>query len=267
MWFGNLAELEAVLLRTLTLHRPTVVAAEHLVFLPERIPQAVARTGAVATVTAPTTAAAGGGGLAGLDLEIVLGELANELRNPMVTIKTVAQHLDGILADPEARARFAVLMSEAIGRMDGLLETLLDFARFRAPTPHPIALGPIVDRVLGEHAEELTRRDVHVERNGAAMGTVEADEAQVVFALRSLCRGLMADLVPHSALAVYGVAPGVLEMRVRTGPSVAARLAAWVEPGANAKVETLPLAWALAAALLERNGGRLAVRAGRGRRR
>jgi signal transduction histidine kinase len=53
-------------------------------------------------------------------LEVLLGELAHELRNPMVTIKTFAQHLDSVLDDPEVRARFAALTGEAITRMDTL---------------------------------------------------------------------------------------------------------------------------------------------------
>ena len=261
LWFGNVAELEAVLTRTLTLHRPSVVEAEQLVFLPEAAAQAVAeRTAAPASVGPPTVAPLGStDALAGLDLEVVLGELAHELRNPMVTIKTVAQHLDGILADPEARARFSVLMAEAVGRMDGLLETLLDFARFRAPLAQAVDVEKVLDRILDEQSEDLGRRHVRVERNGSGVGIVRADEAQVSFALRSLCRGLVPDLVPHTTLAVRGAAPGVLELRVRADPSVAARLTSWVEPHANGATETPPLAWALAAALLERNGGALTV--------
>jgi DNA-binding NtrC family response regulator len=263
LWFGNVAELEAVLTRTLALHRPTVVEAEQLVFLPEAAARAVGeRATATPAVVPAATATLGTSELAGLDLEVVLGELAHELRNPMVTIKTVAQHLDGILADPEARARFSVLMTEAVGRMDGLLETLLDFARFRAPLAQSVDVEKVLDHVLAEQAEELGRRHVRVERNGAGIGAVRADEAQVAFALRSLWRGLLPDLVPHTTLAVHGAAPGVLEMHVRTDPSVAARLTHWVEPHANGGTETPPLAWALAAALLARNGGALSVRKG-----
>jgi hypothetical protein len=101
-----------------------------------------------------------------------------------------------------------------------------------------------------------------VQRNGAPIGTVQADEAQVLFALRSLLRGLLPDVTPHSPLAIRGVEPGVLELQVRTEPSTAARLAAWVEPHASAGGETPPLAWALAATLLHRNGGALTVRGG-----
>jgi hypothetical protein len=75
-------------------------------------------------------------------------------------------------------------------------------------------------------------------------------------------RGLVADLTPHTPLAIRGVEPGVLEMRVRTEPSTAARLAAYVEPHGEAAGDTPPLAWALAATLLQRNGGALTVRGG-----
>lgn len=259
LWFGNAVELEAVIARTLVLHRPSVVDADQVLFLPEDAPRAIDER-AAHPVPAPT-ATPSGNGLAGLDLEVVLGELAHELRNPMVTIKTFAQHLDSVLADPDVRARFAALTTEAIGRMDGLLETLLDFSRFRAPLKQTVALQPLLDRALGEHESELSRRHVDVERNGAGSPSVEADEAQVLFAFRSLCRGLVSDLTPHTILKVSGVERG-LEMRVRTEPSTAARLAAWVEPGTRENGETPPLMWALAASLLERNGARLTVRKG-----
>jgi two-component system C4-dicarboxylate transport response regulator DctD len=258
LWFGNLMELEAVLARTLLAHRPAVVDADQLMFLPdqtsrvgdEQIPRPVS------TSVAPSSAAPR------LDLEVVLGELAHELRNPMVTIKTFAQHLDSVLADPEVRARFATLTTDAISRMDGLLETLLDFARFRAPAFRPVDAQQLFDRALAEQGDELARRHVDVERNGIAPAPVDADEAQVLFAFRSLCRGLVPDLSPHTRLEVRGAERGV-EIQVRTEPSTAARLSAWVDPGADADGgETPPLMWALAGTLLARNGATLSVRKG-----
>jgi hypothetical protein len=144
--------------------------------------------------------------------------------------------------------------------MDGVLETLLDFARFRAPVRQPVDLEALMDRVLGEQSDELARRDVCVKRNGAGAGRVLVDEPQVLFAFRSLWRGLLADVVQHSAVAVRGVAPGTLELEMRADPSVAARLAKWVAPESDATAETPPLAWALAATLVERNGGVLSTR-------
>ena len=100
-----------------------------------------------------------------------------------------------------------------------------------------------------------------VERNGVGAAPVEVDEAQVLFAFRSLCRGLVPSLTAHSVLKVRGAERGV-ELQMRTEASIAARLAAWVEPATRDGGETPPLMWALAAALLERNGATLAVRKG-----
>lgn len=264
LWFGNVAELEAVVVRTLVLHRPTIVQPEHVVFLPEDAARAVAPAADSVAVTSsdaplgdalrPVDAAPG------VDFEVLLGELAHELRNPMVTIKTVAQHLDGILADPEARARFSALMTDAVGRMDGVVETLLDFARFRAPVRRAVNLGALLDRALDEQRDELDRLHVHVDRNGHGFGSVDVDEAQMRFALASLCRGLVPSLVPGSTLAIRALESGSFEMIGRAEPSVASRLSAWVEPRQAADGETPPLSWALAAALFARNGAALTVR-------
>ncbi|MEO6028608.1 MAG: histidine kinase dimerization/phospho-acceptor domain-containing protein [Candidatus Binatia bacterium] len=258
LWFGNVAELEAVVMRTLVLRRPAVVEADDLVFLPEDVDRALlARTDVSPVLAAPTSSTVPA--IQGLDLEVVLGELAHELKNPMVTIKTFAQHLDSVLADPEVRERFSALTTEAIGRMDDLLETLLDFARFRAPTRRPVDVQALLDRALDEQRDALALRHVTVERNGARAGMVDADEQQMLFAFRSLCRGLVTDLVPHTPLTVRAGGRGAVEMQLQAGSSTAARLAAWVD-SPNGASETPPLTWALAAALVERNGGVVRVR-------
>ena len=270
LWFGNVAELEAVVLRTLVLHRPTLVEPEHLVFVAEDAERVVVRP-----VSAPASPGPGPGDgtratpsprsaaeKTTVDLEVLVGELAHELRNPMVTIKTVAQHLDGILADPEARARFSTLMAEAVGRMDGVVETLLDFARFRAPARRPVDLRTVLDRTLAEYGDELTRRQVRVERSGNDSTTVEADPAQLEFAVRGLLRGLVPSLLAGSTVDCRIVAADAFELGMRADPSVAARLASWVEPAAAGSEESAPLWWVLAAALLARNGAALTVRRG-----
>lgn len=264
LWFGNIAELEAVLIRTLVLHRPRVVEPQQLVFLPEQTQPALAqRMPATAAVT-PRPAAASNLVVAphSVDLEIALGELAHELRNPMVTIKTVAQHFDGIVADPEARQRFSELMVDAVARMDGLVETLLEFSRFRTPAQRPTDVGTLLDRALDEQRQALADREVKVERHGATPGVVAIDGEQVQFALRCLCRGLLPSLAPHSTLVAHVHANGTVELRLHTEPSIAARLSAWVEPQANGVEEPPPLAVALAAALLARNNGVLTITRG-----
>ena len=349
LWFGNVAELEAVLARTLVVHRPRVVEADMLLFdaaaatraaadssaaahsatttsagghsalttsprsgeapnvpappdatTPAIVPSPITaspmaptrarvvplerrrndeavvdleRAGEMRAATAPrafTSPAAAEGSAArddraattGPSLEVLLGELAHELRNPMVTIKTFAQHLDSVLDDPEVRARFATLTGEAITRMDALLETLLDFSRFRAPSPSAVDLAALLARALDERTGELARKSARVEYTAAARQprTVEADEAQMLFAFRSLVDGLVRDLVAHTPVRIGSRADGAVELRVRTERAVAARLASWVAGAEQDADAAPPLAFALAAALVRRNRGRLDVR-------
>src|SRR5207237_1158955 len=103
-------------------------------------------------------------------LEYLLAELAHELRNPLVTIKTFADHLPALLEDAELRTRFATLTSDAIERMDGLLENVLAFARLGAPRREAVEVGPI-----------LARARAVLERNGGTLAVVpEAGEATSV---------------------------------------------------------------------------------------
>ena len=305
LWPGNVAELTAVVMRTLAIRRPGAIDASDLLFDGRDIVRdgEVARDGnaairtpfehrAVRTTAAETarlpriaapptvspasdrrartlhaipvtpvrtlepdvTPSAPGAELP--SLEVLVGELAHELRNPMVTIKTFAQHLDSVLADPEVRARFSTLAGEAITRMDALLENLLDFARFRAPQRQPTDLRALMDRALAECADELGRKDVRVEHGHDGTGRVDADEAQLLFAFRSLLGGLLPDLLPHEPLRVSGLEPAQLVLSAHTERTVSQRLARLVgDEHDGDEPQGLPLAFALAAALIRRNGG------------
>jgi DNA-binding NtrC family response regulator len=234
----------------------------------EAVPEAARAATSSRTVTSAPAAADGIGGnddriaAAGPGLEVLLGELAHELRNPMVTIKTFAQHLDSVLDDPEVRTRFAALTGEAITRMDALLETLLDFSRFRAPLPRAVDLAALLARALDEHAAELARKSARIEHTAATREprTVEADEAQMLFAFRSLVDGLVRDLVAHTAVRIASRPDGAVELRVHADRAIAARLASWVAGAEQDADATPPLPFALAAALVRRNRGRLDVR-------
>ena len=168
----------------------------------------------------------------------------------------------GTLVADVKRKGFGEALEEAVERMDTLLEQLLEFARFRAPARTAVELGPLVDEALAEHREELTRRGVRLERNGAVPGPVDADRAQVLFALRSLLGGLVHELIPHEPLKMTVPESGAFEFEAHAEPATVTRLTAFVEGADTETAETPTLPFALAAALLERNGGSLRVRKG-----
>jgi signal transduction histidine kinase len=246
-WPGDVPELETVLARALLVApEGEPIAAGHVVFPSPRAP-------AAPPTPAPPAPAA--------QLEALLAELAHELRNPLVTIKTFAEHLPALLEDAELRTRFAALTREAIERMDGLLENVLAFARLDRPTPGPVDLAPILEEVLTEVAPELESRAVRVRRSGTASARCTSDPAHVAYALRNLFAGIAREVPPREEIALDASTNGVVRVRFRAGGADLGRLRRLL--GATPLGETLadptllPLAFTLARAALARAGGAL----------
>jgi signal transduction histidine kinase len=251
-WPGDVVELEAVLGRALLATPGDVVEAAHL-----------ALAGAPAASAPPPAVARP----AAADLEFVLAELAHELRNPMVTIKTFARHLPEMLEDADLRARFAHLSDEAIARMDAVLENVLDFARFGTPAPEPIEVGPLLDRAVADVEPELTERAVRVRRTAVPSAHCAGDPAQLGYALRNLFTGIVREVPAREEVTVDASANGVVTLRFAAGGEAAERLRRLAAPpssngdeaAALADPTLLPLSFRLARTVLERNGGTLAV--------
>jgi len=253
-WPGDVTELEAVLTRAFLLASGDTIETEHL-----------GLEAATAPVAAPV-AAAEPRRETGAELEFLLAELAHELRNPLVTIKTFAQHLPALLEDAELRQRFAGLAEEAIERMDGLLENALQFARLTTPRQESVEVGPLLERVLADVRPELTGREVRVRQATAPGARCAADPEQLAYALRNLVAGVGREVPAREELVIEATANGVVTLRFAAGGAAAERLRRLAAPGDTAQLRStlgdptlLPLAFRLARGVLARNGGGLAV--------
>jgi signal transduction histidine kinase len=250
-WPGDLAELEATLARAMLVADGGVIEADHLALAapPPAAPRAVPSA-------SPEVAGAAA------ELEFLLAELAHELRNPMVTIKTYARHLPALLEDADLRARFETLANDAIDRMDGLLENVLAFARLGVPRAEPVDVGPLLDRVLADVEPELTGRSVQVQHTAGPSARCAADPEHLAYALRNLFAGVVREVPAQERLALEATANGVVTLRFAAGAGAADRLRRLAAPGDDASLAdpTLqPLSFRLARAVLERNGGALTV--------
>ena len=247
-WPGDLAELEAMLARAMLVADGDIEADDLALEAPAPSPARAA--------SAPAQA----GGTA--ELEFLLAELAHELRNPMVTIKTYARHLPALLEDAELRARFETLTNEAIDRMDGLLENVLAFARLGVPRTEAVEIGPLLARVIAEVEPDLAGRAVRFQQTGGPTAVCAADPEHLAYALRNLFAGVVREVPADERLALEATANGVVTLRFAAGAGAADRLRRLAAPGDRASLAdpTLqPLAFRLARAVLERNGGALTV--------
>jgi len=255
LWFGDLIELEAVLARTIVLARKEVIDADDLLFEAAR-PSPVS-----APVSGPQSPPARlEREAAGQTLELVINELAHELKNPMVTIKTFAQHLRRLVYNGEEEEQVARLTGEAVDQIDQVLENLLQFTRFDAPTREPVALPAVLGPAVAALAQVLKPRSRRVDYRPPPPVTVLVDRTQITYALTNLLRGLARGLGETGRIIVGHEDPASVQIELPSGfdPSDG-RLFTFLT-GTDEARPPLPLPTVIAKSIIERNGGALAFR-------
>ncbi len=248
LWFGNLAELEAVLARSVALCRAAVIEAADLLFDATRLgSRAEAAAGSGADAQAAAT-------LDGRPLDLIINELAHEFKNPLVTIKTFAHHLHRSLPSGGEEAQVARLTGDAVEQIDQALENLLAFTRLETPVAQTVALAAVIDPVLDACGHALAARGVELHRPVTPTVDIQGDPQQLIYALTNLIRALSRDLGPSSSLAVRFGAPAILTIELPTGAGpLGSRLAALLDRD-HTDSPAVPLGVAIASAVLERNG-------------
>ena len=186
------------------------------------------------------------------EIEAIVAELAHELKNPMVTIKTFAENLDALLKDPALREKFTALTCEAVDRMDGFLEELLQFSRFSDPHPRTLSLPQTLAHAVDAMEADLRGR---VKVNGIPRKLlVRGDEEQLGFALRTLLRGLCRETAADAAVHVETASDDELVFRSTSGGTAQQKLHGLLDHAANG-VSPPSLDFIMGDALMRRNGG------------
>src|SRR5215470_2887843 len=277
LWFGNLNELETVIARTLALQRKSWIEAADLIFDFSVAGELPAFKELVRSANQQKSELEGAESLTQSrnilhpetrtenshaqpeDLSVLIHELAHELKNPMVTIKTFAQLLTDRYQDESFRARFQDVVDGDIERIDNLLEVMVEFADFSQPHRVAIALGERVGAMLGEIAEESSQRQVRLGWKGNDNGaTIVADEAQLKYVLKNALLAVLFQAKMGSEIDIGIKNPGCLTVSyLREGARVASITHFFNASSTNADESVPPLRILLAKQLLERNGGRI----------
>jgi His Kinase A (phospho-acceptor) domain len=186
------------------------------------------------------------------ELELIIAELAHELKNPMVTIKTFSENLEQLLNDPGLRDKFVGLTRDAIDRMDGFLEELLRFSRYTEPKLQNLPLGQALKHALDGQEGRIRER---IKTNAlSAKLVVRVDEDQLIFALKSLIRGLSREIPVDAPMSVELSPSGELTFNGGGGGGMQQKLHGTLDQASNGSVP-----WSLdlmmAEALIRRNGG------------
>lgn len=284
LWFGNVDEMETVIARTLAFHRNSQIGGADLIFdfsvaqpkgtgeFTEFVPVEARADRESPEVQfevyrrSPAPPASANGHAKMADLNVLIHELAHELKNPMVTIKTFAQLLGDRYEDENFRSRFQEVVGNDIERMDDLLEVMIEFADFARPRLSKVALDEKVRTVLTEIRGESAKRQTRFAWKGSGgAGVIETDEAQLEYILKNILMATLSDVRMGSEIEIDLSAHGTLAITYqREGARVASISHYLAEQSSAENAGILPLRVLLAKHLLERNGGRFLIHSANG---
>ena len=194
--------------------------------------------------------------------------VAHEVRNPLGVIRASASMLEeGPGLDDDAR-RACSFIREEIDRLNGLITSLLAFARPTEPRLSPVALDAVIERALRLAAPEVDRRAIALVRETPpALPAVRADADLLAQVLLGLLVNATEAVAEHGRIIVRANAESaavVVEV-ADDGPGVAAGNAEQVfEPFFTTKASGTGLGLAMALRIAHAHGGTLELAPGRG---
>jgi len=111
--------------------------------------------------------------------------LAHEIGTPMGVIQGHAKLLESAVTDDKARWRLATI-SEQIGRISKIIQSLLDMARPKASEQTPVDMEALLENTLAFLADKFVRRGISVVRQFNEVPSVLGDPER----LQQLCLNL-----------------------------------------------------------------------------
>jgi signal transduction histidine kinase len=164
-------------------------------------------------------------------LRRLVGALAHEVRNPLVTIRTFAELLPERFEDPEFRTRFAAVVGGDVARIERVVARLARLARVGSPEKLAVDAAALVEELVEARRPEIQRRRlIMLTELDRSRSFVLADATQLRDALEAILDEALA-LVPdggdlfvaskhHAAMLRGGPAVRVL-VRFQDGSAAA----------------------------------------------
>lgn len=188
--------------------------------------------------------------------------VAHEIRNPLTSIKMLAQAAQEDGAGGLTGEDLRVIEGE-VRRLEGSLQTFLDFARPSKPHRRPVEVVGIVHSVLGLVRGRADKQRVDVRLDAPAGGlTMTADPDQLQQVLVNLALNALDAMPTGGALSVaVRRRAGAVEIEVAdTGPGVPKSiLPRLFEPFVSGKETGLGLGLVISRRIVEDHGGSLAA--------
>ena len=141
-------------------------------------------------------------------LGTIAAGLAHEIKNPLVSIKTLAQLLPERFDDPEFRNHFANIAINEVDRIGSIVSDLLDFAKSSEPKIESFDMVRVIGDTLLMLFPQLTQKGIIVKKRFAEdLPLIHGDHFQLKQVLLNLFINSM-EAMPHGGTITVEVFKG-----------------------------------------------------------
>ncbi len=181
-------------------------------------------------------------------------ELAHQLKNPLVTLKTFVQNAPRLAERPLDFASFAGLANDAVARIDAVVDQMLAFARLAPRDRREVDVVAALRAALSSRDADLTRKGVDVRGADTHGFPARIATETLDLALATLAAHVAETIEPRSALEVSTDGRPALHLSYR-----ACGLPTHIDGITDGHEGGFPLPLLLVRGALESQGGRLSV--------
>lgn len=153
--------------------------------------------------------------------DLFIGVLGHDLRNPLNSIVSSAQLLEEEPDDPDNTLRKVRIIQRASGRMERLIQQVLDFALARVKGGIPVQLADVdlatTTRQVATELPPAAAERVHLEISGNTKGQWDADRMMQVISNLVSNAVEYGDQAAPIRIVLDGTYPDVVRLRVHNG--------------------------------------------------
>ena len=113
-------------------------------------------------------------------LGTIAAGLAHEIKNPLVSIKTLIQLLPEKFDDPEFRDHFTNIAINEVERISNIVSDLLEFARSSEPQFTSLSIGSFIDYIISMLSYQFAKKKITIKKRVSEhLPLISADGSQL----------------------------------------------------------------------------------------
>lgn len=194
--------------------------------------------------------------------------MAHEIKNPLSSIKTFAEYLPEKYDDPSFREKFARIVSQEVGKINDLVQHLLEFAKPSPPQKQPARVSELIDETVEFLQGTLLNKQIEVVRAYTKQDEVTVDPGQMKQVFLNVLLNSIEAMERPGCISISSVMEnGHLEVMVAdTGPGIPKKdLPHVFDPFYTTKPMGTGLGLSVAHSIVQEHGGRVAIESDVGR--